>query len=208
LFQANVVDDKIYLMGGYGNQTVNEVYDTKTDTWTTKSSVPTGVVSYASAVVDNKIILIAGTTTNLTQIYDPQTDTWSFGASVPVAVSGAGVATVTYSDDTTAVCVVGGETDVFSPLNVTQIYFPQNNSWKTGPSLPQVNSRLSVANVDNSLYALGGTRAVIHQGLAENLQYNMFNAIPEFLSWTILPLILIITIVSIVIKRNLHRNYE
>jgi N-acetylneuraminic acid mutarotase len=203
LFQANVVDDKIYLIGGYGNQTVNEVYEPATDTWTTKSSVPTGVASYVSAVVDSKIIVIGGTTTNLTQIYDPKTDTWSFGASVPVNVSGAGVATVAYPDETTGVCVVGGETDVFSPLNVTQIYFPENNSWTTGASLPKVNSRLSAAYVDDSLYVLGGTRAVIHLGLDENLQCNMFNVIPEFPSWALLPLILSITLFSIIIKKSI-----
>lgn len=202
LFQANVVENKIYLIGGYGNQTLNEAYDPATDMWTTKSSIPTGVASYVSAMIDNKIVVIGGTTTNLTQIYDPKTDTWSFGASIPVKVSGAGVATVTYLDETMAVCVVGGETDVFSPLNVTQIYFPKNNSWTTGASLPNVNSRLSAAYVDKTLYVIGGTRAVIHQGLAENLQCNMFNVIPEFPSWVILPLILVFTMFSIAIKRN------
>jgi hypothetical protein len=157
-------------------------------------------------VINNKIVVIGGTTTNLTQIYDPETDTWGFGASIPVKVSGAGVATVTYPDETTAVCVVGGEADVFSPLNVTQIYFPKNNSWKTGASLPNVNSRLSASYIDNNLYVIGGTRAVIHHGLAENLQCNIFNVIPEFQSWTILPLFLILVALVAIQKKRLIKT--
>ena len=204
LLQANVVDDKIYLIGGYGNQTVNEVYEPATDSWTTKSSIPTGAVSYCSAVVDNKIIVIGGTATNLTQIYDPQTDMWGSGASIPIKVSGAAAAVVTDTEGTKAVYVIGGETDVFSPQNITQIYFPKNNSWSTAASLPNVNSRLSATTVDNSIYAIGGTRAIIHHGLAENLQYAPSNTIPEFPTWISMTVMLAgLTIVLIVYRRRL-----
>jgi hypothetical protein len=42
LIQANVVEGKIYLIGGYPYPyaTLNEVYDPATDTWTTKASMP------------------------------------------------------------------------------------------------------------------------------------------------------------------------
>ena len=202
LLQANVVDDKIYLIGGLGNQTANEVYEPETDSWTTKSSIPIGVISYVSAVVDNKIIVIGGTNANLTQIYDSQTDIWSFGASIPVNVYGAGSSTVTNEDGTKAIYVVGGETGVFSPQSIIQIYFPKNNTWRIGASLPNVNSRLSVAHVDNSLYVIGGTRAVIHHGLAENLQCNIFSLIPEFPSLTLLPLFMIAILALIFKKRR------
>jgi N-acetylneuraminic acid mutarotase len=206
LLQANVVDDKIYLIGGYGNQTINEVYEPATDSWTTKSSIPTGVASYCSAVVDNKIIVISGTATNLTQIYDPQADTWSSGAYIPVKVYGAAVAVVKDTEGTKAVYVIGGETDVFSPQNITQIYFPKNNSWSTGASLPNVNSRLSATTVDNSIYTIGGTRATIHKGLAENLQYTPSNTIPEFPTPIILPIVLITAVMAIFLRQKLHRN--
>jgi len=199
LLQANVVGDKIYLIGGYDNLTLNEVYDPITDTWTTKTSIPTGVSAYASAVFDNKIYLIGGTSTNMTQIYDPKTDVWSTGASIPVGIWAAGACSIAGSESPKAIYVIGGETDVFSPQNLTQVYFPENNTWSFGASLPIPRSRLCTAVVDNMIYAIGGTRAVIHQGLTDNEQYTPFGyeTIPEFPSWT--PLLLVLGVVAVVL---------
>jgi hypothetical protein len=110
----------------------------------------------------------------LTQIYDPKTDKWSSGAPIPTPVSGAGVGAITGAAAPKAIYVVGGETDLFSPQNLTQVYFPENNSWSLGASLPIVRSRLCGAVVNDRLYAIGGTRAVIHQGLTDNEQYTPF----------------------------------
>src|SRR3989304_7615486 len=78
--KANVVNGKIYLIGGAPNNTLNQVYDPATDSWTTKSSMPTEAYG-ASAVIDNKIYFISGSYGGqypiLNQICDPETDTWS-----------------------------------------------------------------------------------------------------------------------------------
>ncbi len=179
LLQANVVDDKIYLIGGYDNRTFNEVYDPSTDTWTTKEPIPIGVAAYASAVVDSKIYVINGLFASITQIYDPETGTWSSGATIPTPVSGAGVGMITDVKGQEAIYVVGGETGVFSPQNLTQVYFPGNNSWSIGARLQIARSRLCAAVVNNRLYAIGGTRAVIHMGLTDNEQYSPFGYFDE-----------------------------
>jgi N-acetylneuraminic acid mutarotase len=95
---ANVVDGKIYLIGGrtggqYSTVDLNEVYDPKTDTWTTKEPIPYPVVQYASAVVDGKIYVIGGQdefddsmNLDLIQFYNPETDTWNFGTPIPNVV--------------------------------------------------------------------------------------------------------------------------
>jgi N-acetylneuraminic acid mutarotase len=209
LLQANVVDGKIYLIGGYDDQTLNEVYDPATDSWTTKTPIPIGVVAYASAVVDNKIHVIGGSFTNLTQIYDPKTDKWSSGAPIPTPVSGAGAGAITGAAATKAIYIVGGETNIFSPQNLTQVYFPENNSWSTGASLPTVRSRLCAAVVENMLYAIGGTRAAIHQGLTDNEQYTPFGyeTIPEFPPFLISPLFIMVAVLAVIIyeKKRSHQ---
>jgi N-acetylneuraminic acid mutarotase len=211
LLEANVVGGKIYLVGGDVNGTFNEVYDPATDTWSTKASMPTAAYAYASGVVDNKIYVIS----DLTQIYDPQTDTWSLGATIPVDVAGAGSAVITDVGTAIAIYVIGGETDIFSPQTIVQIYFPENNSWGFGASLPEPTSRLCAAALNNVLYAIGGTRAVMHQGITDNWQGtpgpNLFvttpspspsPTIPEFPTSIILPLVVIGILLTVLFTRR------
>jgi N-acetylneuraminic acid mutarotase len=62
---TNIVNGKIYFIGGYTMANMGErgdgitqVYDPQTDSWATKSSAPLPVVSSASAVVDNNIYVL------------------------------------------------------------------------------------------------------------------------------------------------------
>ena len=61
---ANVVNGKIYLIGGmeysskspyYVETNITEVYDPSTNTWSTAASMPLAVYGYASAVINGKI---------------------------------------------------------------------------------------------------------------------------------------------------------
>ena len=75
------VGDKIYIIAGYGetgkrNKNSVEVYDTKTDTWTTAASVPVNLNHAAAAALDGKIYLVGGYLDNKIPsdklfIYDP-----------------------------------------------------------------------------------------------------------------------------------------
>jgi hypothetical protein len=96
--QANVVNDRIYLIGGYVpdnsglgvSSSLNEVYDPATDSWITKAQIPTATMGYASAVVNNQIYIIKQST----QIYNTKTDAWSYGEPIPsTAGSYSGYAT-------------------------------------------------------------------------------------------------------------------
>jgi N-acetylneuraminic acid mutarotase len=178
---ANVVDGKIYLIGGrtmekatdtgdywlpglvtYNVSDVNEVYDPATNAWTRKASLPNPVASYASAVVNNKIYIISGCTssgniTDLVQVYDPQTDNWSLATPIPNPVENAAAGAV-ISTASSAIYVIGGCTeshrDAGSKFN--QAYFPENDSWLAATPI-SVNTRaLSTAVINNTLYAIGG----------------------------------------------------
>jgi N-acetylneuraminic acid mutarotase len=118
---ANVVDGKIYLIGGrtgeqYSTVDLNQVYDTETDTWTTKEAIPYAVVGYASVVVDEKIYVIGGQAEfdprmniDNTQIYDTETDTWSQGTRIPTATLAAGAAATNGELAPERIYVMGGD---------------------------------------------------------------------------------------------------
>jgi N-acetylneuraminic acid mutarotase len=82
---ANVVDGKIYVMGGYPNSTLNQVYDPATDSWAVKAPIPTEY-SGPSVVYNGKIYVFAEYSEtgafsfslhSTTLIYDPDKNTWS-----------------------------------------------------------------------------------------------------------------------------------
>jgi N-acetylneuraminic acid mutarotase len=174
--EANVVDNKIYVIG---RSTM--VYDPATDSWATKTPMPTAVSNYASTVVDNKIYIISGSTgyptiTDLNQIYDPVTDTWSSGAPVPMGVTIAAACAVTGTEATKAIYVLGGSNSTY-PLNgqyINQVYFPSNGSWSTGAPMPKDKAGLSVAVVNNMLYAIGGGHNIFTPDSTDNMQYTPF----------------------------------
>lgn len=59
---SEVIDGKIYCIGGYDGGYYNtvEVYDPVTDSWETKAKMPTRRSSLTSAVVSGKIYCIGG----------------------------------------------------------------------------------------------------------------------------------------------------
>jgi N-acetylneuraminic acid mutarotase len=106
---ANVVDGKIYVACGlipapFGFISVSsatEVYDPENDSWSELEPIPTPVVSYASAVLDDKIYIIGGIKEGnyydppitLVQIYDPKTNQWTQGTPLKEPVSSAAAIT-------------------------------------------------------------------------------------------------------------------
>ena len=212
---ANVVDGKIYLIGGtevYGYGAwprainVTEVYDPVTDSWTTKTSIPTAVGGYASAVVDNQIYVIGSLgwgepPSGINQIYSPATDTWVVGSSMPTWFTERAAAAAT--------------TGVFAPKRIHvlwddeyRVYDPESDSWSTATSMPTPRLLLGVAVVDDILYAIGGG---FHAGVGftesnKNEKYTPSGYIPEFPSGAILPLLLVATLVAIICKKRLPKN--
>ena len=166
---ANIVNGKIYLIGGMTNEqtsNLNEVYDPQTDTWTTRSPLPTPVSIYASAVIEEKIYVIGGLLNRngpsyLTQIYNPITDSWSLGSSVPsnpegYYPGGAGVTLGVFAPR--RIYVFGGsESGLFGrSLNTTLVYDPEKDAWSHGAQMITGRSGIGVASVKDVFYTVGG----------------------------------------------------
>ncbi len=160
--RANVVNGKIYLIGGIPipdiGRTLNEVYDPASDTWNTKAPIPTGVDLYASAVVGNKIFVMKS---GLTQIYDADSDSWSTGVAPPLNSLIPSAATVTVSDSSVHIYLLGANAEgSYWMLNyqgfTTQSYDPTTGNWTVGTSMPTGRIDAGLAAVNDKLYVIGG----------------------------------------------------
>lgn len=152
---TNIVNGKIYVIGGhtmrdlYAALRITEVYNTETDSWTTKASAPLPVPSSASAVIDNKIYVLGQNDSGhfALQIYDPATNDWEIGGNAPVG----------YSSTATATTGMNAPKRIyFFDENRTDIYDPVAKSWMTGAKAPTDRLIASAANVDDTIYLIGG----------------------------------------------------
>jgi len=85
---AVILDDVLYVMGGYGPRPLGsvEAYDLSAGTWSEKASllVPRGFAG--AAAVNGRIYLYGGRVSDrrvVTEVYDPRTDSWTAAARIP-----------------------------------------------------------------------------------------------------------------------------
>jgi N-acetylneuraminic acid mutarotase len=203
---ANVVGGKIYLISGFPNETLNEVYDPAMDTWITKSSLETASPwGITSAVFDTKIYVIGS---SHLQIYDTEFDTWSYGASPPSSANSGGSAAATTGVLAPEQIYVIGVPLLLSPgdpLYSNQAYDPEEDNWTAAADLPTRRFDFGVTVLNDSFYVIGG-HTYDQPGLfapsAANEHYTPIGYIPEFPSWTIIPLLLSVTLVIIIWKQT------
>jgi N-acetylneuraminic acid mutarotase len=159
---ANVVDGKIYVIGGSeasapGTNHVRtvEVYDPGTDSWTQKDDMPRLVSAGFSSVVGGKIYVFGGYGGSpRVDEYDPATDTWTQKDDMPTARHAH--ATSVFDDK---IYVIGGyepRTAGYPGMTTVDVFDPATNTWTTAPDMPtgRLGPRTSV--VDGKIYVLGG----------------------------------------------------
>ena len=161
---TSVVNGKIYAIGGGetsgGNysglkafSTVEE-YDPATDTWTTKSEMPTARVGHSASVVDGRIYVIGGSPscpwcgTILTlEVYEPATDTWTRRGDIPRPIITASTSVVDGK-----IYAMGGE----GTGRRVDEYDPVTDTWTRKADMPSNRTDLSSSVVDRKIYAIGG----------------------------------------------------
>ncbi|HEX5185501.1 MAG TPA: hypothetical protein VFV86_01310 [Nitrososphaeraceae archaeon] len=94
------MDKMLYAVGGEGKNrimNINEAYNSNTNEWIIKSSMPTlRHHAAAPATVDGKLYVIGGkiegtlpiTNVNVTEMYDPEMDKWTVLNPIPAKISG------------------------------------------------------------------------------------------------------------------------
>ena len=163
---AAVVNDILYVFGGkpnvsacpqaYCQLTVVEAYDPATDTWSTKSPMPTPKDSIAVVAVGEIIYVIGGFlngTGRLTSVesYDAATDTWTELAplSVGKSYSAGGLLGST-------IVAAGGLTNSGSVTGDNEGYNPSTNAWKTLAPDPTARQADCAGVVSGQLVVAGG----------------------------------------------------
>ncbi|HEV8519436.1 MAG TPA: kelch repeat-containing protein, partial [Burkholderiales bacterium] len=182
---AAVVNGKIYVIGGAGLQpgsketvvhparahrslAANEVYDPATNTWQTRSAMPTARNHAAVGVVDNKIYIIAGrvgnafitraSNTDIVEVYDPATDQWGdLKAPMPTARSASSWGT--YKGK---IYVAGGEQRTPNwqrTFRAVEVYDPATNHWSTMPPMEFPRHGMAGDIVGNRFHLVSGDAA-------------------------------------------------
>ena len=156
-FATTVYENKIYTIGGQQRPMRNssdapvnmvEVYDPATDSWSTKTALPTPRAYMQAGFANGKIYVFGGWTNpesptygyvNATEIYNPQTDTWSLGAAIPYPIHSYALATldnkIYLMGGNERVLAIAGGFD-YPTVNRMLIYDPATNTWTIGASLP------------------------------------------------------------------------
>ncbi len=158
------VNGKIYAIGGSDDSpalakylgTVDE-YDPVTNTWTTKSPMPTARSCYA-AVVNGRIYAIGGkgnqATYSTVEEYDPATDTWTSKSPMPTARWGHATSAINGK-----IYTIGGAEGYPITMNYRTVeeYDPATDTWTTkSPSpIPTDRAYLLSCVINGKIYIIG-----------------------------------------------------
>ena len=215
---VETVNEKIYAIGGNRHgvypvlSNLTEIYDPLSDSWTTGASMPNygglGFADITSAVVDNKIyILSCGEREGngvFTQIYNPETDSWSSAAAIPVMIDYARAVSPSGIFSPKRIHVLGVDYDGHEGESGHQIYDPTEDIWTIGTGLSAPRYDLGLATIDDLLYAIGG--GYDNTISDETLMFTPIGYIPEFPSWTILPLFIVVTLLAVIAYKKLEKK--
>ncbi len=180
---AAVVNGKIYLIGGAAlhpgsKETTlhparphravgtNEVYDPATNTWESRSPMPTARNHAAIGVVNNKVYVIGGrigaafitraSNVDIVEEYDPATDQWGpLKAPMPGGPRSA-PAWGTYNG---RIYVAGGEvrsSRMSAAFRAFEAYDPRTNQWTTMPSMVFARHGLAGDFIGNRFHTVSG----------------------------------------------------
>ncbi len=142
-----------------------EVFDTKTQTWSSRRPMPTPRNHMDASYVDGKIYVIGGrvgscfsggwsTNIFMNEAYDIATDSWATRAPIPTPRSGTASAVLDGR-----ISVLGGEgwlDDFGGVFRTHEIYDPKANVWTRAARMSVPRHGFAVAAIGHKIYAVSG----------------------------------------------------
>ncbi|MCK4921017.1 MAG: Ig-like domain-containing protein, partial [Bacteroidales bacterium] len=195
---AEVVNGKIYLMGGWRNIngdwiTTNSTveYDPNGDSWQEKSACPDSMGSMASCVLNDTIYILGGskdydpTDQNKALYYVPGMDSWG---SLPDMIFERPIGLSTEIVDN-KIYVIGGtyESGWNNPTGKAEVYDPQLKTWTELADMPvPVTHHISVIH-DSKIMVFGGDSSSVYSPDALSIGSNIIQEYdPSTDSWSLL----------------------
>jgi N-acetylneuraminic acid mutarotase len=160
-FGVDVVNDKIYVIGGhpFGSTQVTiddvSVYDPLTDQWRSKQHMPGSLAWFGTAVYQDEIYVIGGAwfvdSENQVWVYSPAANNWTARASMPTPR-----AEVEANMVNGKIYVIGGRETTSSVTDANEVYDPVTDTWTTKTPVPTPVTGYASAVVDGKIYVIGG----------------------------------------------------
>lgn len=189
LASCAVIDDKIFVIGGirgtlpwdfdWGGVNTVEIYDTKNDTWTQGSNMPTKRWGCSAVAFDGKIYVFGGCSFysptiiyKTVEVYDPKTNIWTT-KSTQMPTSRYCLTTCLLDSN---IYAIGGWYDSsYGPLyDKVEVYNPIKDEWKIDKSLPAKLAVLASTVIDGKIYVFGGARTT-HPNYGTSVIYEYSN---------------------------------
>ncbi len=156
--RALINGTNIYVLGGDVNLTdrtnINEMYDSITNTWTSKQAMTQARGGASSFVLNNKGYIVGGTqihgdSLTVNEEYDFITNTWSIKAPLPQPLTLAGF--TTNLAHTIGYLFGGGDATYIGSNNI-YAYTQSTNTWQNIGSTPISAADVKAYNINDLIY--------------------------------------------------------
>jgi N-acetylneuraminic acid mutarotase len=156
---AVAFNDKLYAFsGGFPAKADVEVYDPATDKWQLLEPMPLGMDHIGTAVLDGKIYVVGGFTSNRHQQvnasvfeYNPAGDEWRQLASLSAPRGSVAAAAANGK-----IHAFGGRKNENDVVATHEVYDPKTNTWTPGPPLPRGRDHMAAVTVEGKIHVVGG----------------------------------------------------